>query len=81
MLQHVQINISAQHLNGSCLFGQPVYYNLNINSVNLSHKLSKYNQQTTCHTRDSKTLDHCYTILKNAYRSVPRRLVHLLPTY
>ncbi len=40
-------------------------------------------------TRDGNILDHCYTVLKDAYHSVPRAalglsdhcLVHLLPAY
>ncbi len=43
----------------------------------------------TCLTRDGNILDHCYTIIKDAYHSVPRAalglsdhcLVHLIPTY
>ncbi len=52
-------------------------------------ELAKYRQHLTCPTRDSNILDHCYTIIKNAYHSVPRAalglsdhcLVHLIPTY
>ena len=59
------------------------------NKSNLSHELPKYRQTVKSPTRDKNTLDHCYTVLKNAYRSVPRAalglsdhcLVHLLPTY
>ncbi len=47
------------------------------------------NIDSTCPTRDSNILDHCYTVLKDAYHSVPRAalglsdhcLVHLLPAY
>ncbi|KAL0148301.1 hypothetical protein M9458_056363 [Cirrhinus mrigala] len=46
-------------------------------------------QHITCTTRDSNILDHCYTVLKDAYHSVPcaalglsdHCLVHLLPAY
>ncbi len=59
------------------------------NKANLSRELPKYRQHVTCPTRDSNILDHCYTVLKDAYHSVPRAalglsdhcLVHLLPTY
>ncbi len=59
------------------------------NEANLTRKLPKYRQYITCPTRDSNILDHCYTVLKDAYHSVPRaalelsdhRLVHLLPAY
>ncbi len=59
------------------------------NKANLSRELPKYGQHVTCPTRDSNILDHCYTIIKDAYHSVPRAalglsdhcLVHLIPTY
>ncbi len=59
------------------------------NKGNLSRELPKYRQHVTCPTRDSNILDHCYTIIKDAYHSVPRAalglsdhcLVHLIPTY
>ncbi len=60
------------------------------NKANLSHELPKYRQHVTCPTRDSNILDHCYTIIKDAYHSVPRaalgliwsyRYIHLIPTY
>ncbi len=61
----------------------------NFNRANLSRELPKYRQHITCPTRDSNILDHCYTIIKDAYHSVPRAalglsdhyLVHLIPTY
>ncbi len=59
------------------------------NKANLSRELPKYRQHVTCPTRDSNILDHCYTIIKDAYHSVPwaalglsnHCLVHLIPTY
>ncbi len=59
------------------------------NKANLSRELQKYRQHITCPTRDSNTLDHCYTAIKDAYHSVPRAalglsdhyLVHLITTY
>ena len=59
------------------------------NKANLSNELPKFRQQIKCPTRDKNTLDHCYTVLKDTYHSVPRAalglsdhcLVHLLPTY
>ncbi len=59
------------------------------NKANLTRELPKYRQHITCPTRDSNILDHCYTVLKDAYHSVPRAalglsdhcLVHLLPAY
>ncbi len=59
------------------------------NKENLSRELPKYRQHITCPTRDSNILDYCYTIIKDAYHSVPRAalglsdhcLVHLIPTY
>ncbi len=59
------------------------------NKANLSRELPKYRQHITCLTRDSNILDHCYTVITNAYHSVPRAalglsdycLVHLIPTY
>ncbi|KAK3550451.1 hypothetical protein QTP86_025725 [Hemibagrus guttatus] len=57
--------------------------------TNLSHELPKFKQHISCPTRDKNILHHCYTTIKDAYRSVPRAalglsdhcLVHLLPTY
>ncbi len=59
------------------------------NKASLTHALPKYRQHITCPTRDSNILDHCYTVLKDAYHSVPHAalglsdhcLVHLLPAY
>ncbi len=59
------------------------------NKANLTRELPKYRQRIACPTRDSNILDHCYTVLKDAYHSVPRPalglsdhcLVHLLPAY
>ncbi|KAL0148430.1 hypothetical protein M9458_056240 [Cirrhinus mrigala] len=59
------------------------------NKAHLTRELPKYRQHITCPTRDSNILDHCYTVLKDAYHSVPRAalglsdhcLVHLLPAY
>ncbi len=60
-----------------------------LNKADLSRELLKYRQHVTCPTRNSKTLDHCYTAIKDAYHSVPQAalglsdhcLVHLIPTY
>ncbi len=60
-----------------------------LNKENLSRELPEYRQHVTCPTRDSNILDNCYTIIKNAYHSVPRAalglsdhcLVNLIPTY
>lgn len=59
------------------------------NRANLSHELRKYRQHVTCPIRHVNILDHCYTTIKDAYRSVPRAalglsdhcLIHLIPTY
>ncbi|KAI3353757.1 hypothetical protein L3Q82_004989 [Scortum barcoo] len=59
------------------------------NRANLSHELPNYRQHIKCPTRDTNILDHCYTTLKDTYRSVPRAalglsdhcLVDLIPTY
>ncbi|KAK3508174.1 hypothetical protein QTP70_015758 [Hemibagrus guttatus] len=59
------------------------------NKASLSHELPKFKQHISCPTRDKNILGHCYTTIKDAYRSVPRAalglsdhcLVHLLPTY
>ncbi len=59
-----------------------------LNKANLSRELPKYRQHVTCANRDSTILDHCYTIIKEAYHSVPRAalglsdhcLVHLILT-
>jgi len=41
------------------------------NKTNLSREPQKYRQHVTCPTSDSNILDHCYTVIKDAYRSVP----------
>ena len=59
------------------------------NRASLNKELPKYRQHINCPTRDNNTLDHCYTAIKGAYRSIPRAalghsdhcLVHLIPTY
>ena len=59
------------------------------NQAKLSRELPKHRQHIKCPTRNKNTLDHCYTTLKKAYRSVPRAalglsahcLVHFLPSY
>ncbi len=35
--------------------------------ANLSLKLPKYRQHITCPIKDSNILDHCYTMIKDAY--------------
>ncbi len=47
------------------------------NKANLTRELPKYRQHITCPTRDSNILDHCYTVLKDAYHSVPRAALGL----
>ncbi|KAM9817934.1 uncharacterized protein ACBT44_008378 [Syngnathus typhle] len=57
--------------------------------ANLAHELPKYRQHVTCPTRGAQTLDHCYTVIKDAYHSAARAalglsdhcLVHLFPAY
>ncbi len=44
------------------------------NKANLSCELPKYRQHVTYPTRDSNILDHCYTIIKDAYHSVHGQL-------
>ena len=59
------------------------------NSCNLSHELQSYKQLVTCATRCGKTLDHFYSTIKHAYRSIPRAplghsdhcLIQMVPTY
>ncbi len=47
------------------------------NKANLSRELPKYRQHITCPTRDSNILDQFYTIIKDAYHSVPRAALGL----
>uniref|UniRef100_A0A1A8C8J6 Alkylated DNA repair protein AlkB homologue 8 N-terminal domain-containing protein n=1 Tax=Nothobranchius kadleci TaxID=1051664 RepID=A0A1A8C8J6_NOTKA len=59
------------------------------NQAKLNSELPKYRQHIRCPTRGKNILDHCYTVLKGAYHSVPRaalglsdhNLIHLIPTY
>lgn len=62
---------------------------VDFNSVKLNKELPKYRQHIKIPTRDKNTLDHCYTVLKDAYHVVSRAalglsdhcLLHLIPTY
>ncbi|KAI2662337.1 putative RNA-directed DNA polymerase from transposon BS [Labeo rohita] len=79
-----QITDTKQHYPDS-----PLIILGDVNKANLSRELPKYRQHVKCPTRDSNILDHCYTIIKDAYHSDPRAalglsdhcLVHLVPTY
>ena len=59
------------------------------NKANPKKEMPKFIQQVTCATRDGRTLDHCYTTIKGACRSIPRAplgrsdhaMVYLVPTY
>ena len=59
------------------------------NKANPKKEMSKFIQQVTCATRDGRTLDHFYTTIKGAYRSIPRAplgrsdhaMVDLVQTY
>ena len=59
------------------------------NKANPKKEMPKFIQQVTCATRDGRTLDHCYTTIKGAYRSIPRAplgrsdhvIVYQAPTY
>ena len=59
------------------------------NKANPKKEMPKFIQQVTCATRDGRTLDHCYTTIKGAYRSIRRAplgrsdhaMVYLVPTY
>ena len=59
------------------------------NECNLKRKLPKFHQHISCATRNNATLDHCYSTIKGAYRSLKRpplgksdhNMVHLVPAY
>ena len=59
------------------------------NKANPKKEMPKFIQQVTCATRDGRTLGHCYTTIKSAYRSIPRAplgrsdhaMVYLVPTH
>ena len=42
------------------------------NKANPKKEIPTFIQQVTCVTRDCRKLDHCYTTIKGAYRSIPR---------
>ena len=42
------------------------------NQANLRSVLPNYHQLITCATRGSRTLDHCYSTIKGAYKSIQR---------
>ncbi|XP_061150083.1 uncharacterized protein LOC133163843 [Syngnathus typhle] len=60
-----------------------------LNRANLAHELPRYRQHVTYPTTGAQTLDHCYTVIKDAYHSAARAalglsdhcLVHLIPAY
>ncbi|KAM9826454.1 uncharacterized protein ACBT44_006681 [Syngnathus typhle] len=41
-----------------------------LNRANLAHELPRYRQHVTCPTRGAQTLDHCYTVIKDAYHII-----------
>ncbi|XP_068104060.1 lysine-specific demethylase 5C [Hyperolius riggenbachi] len=51
--------------------------------------MPRYKPHITCPTRNQNTLDHCYTVLKDAYKPIRQAplgnsdhcLIHLIPTY
>ena len=59
------------------------------NHTTLSKQLSKYRQQITCATREGKTLDLCYSTIREAYHAIPRAplgfsdhaMIYPLPSY
>ena len=59
------------------------------NHSNLKKGLPKFYQHVSCPTRKDKTLDHCYTTIKDAYTSMRRaplgqsdhNMIHLVPLY
>ena len=59
------------------------------NHANLRTVLPKYHQHVTCPTRGDKVLDHCYSVIPGAYRSVRRaplgksdhNMIYLVPVY
>jgi hypothetical protein len=59
------------------------------NHANLRTVLPKYTQHVTCPTRGDKVLDHCYSTIPGAYRSVRRAplgrsdhaMIYLVPVY
>ncbi|KAI5629002.1 gastrula zinc finger protein XlCGF28.1-like [Silurus asotus] len=59
------------------------------NSANLKRALPNFYQHITCPTRGERTLDHCYTTLKNGYKAQSRppfgksdhAAIFLMPVY
>ena len=59
------------------------------NQSSLRKTLPKFHQHVVCHTRKDRTLDHCYTTIRGAYRSLKRaplgdsdhNIIHLIPAY
>ena len=47
------------------------------NNAKLNQELHKNRQHIKIPTRDKNTLDHCYTVLKDAYRAVSRAALGL----
>ena len=43
-----------------------------VNQANLRKQLPKFNQQVTCPTRGTKTLDHVYCQFKGSFKSIER---------
>ncbi|CDQ76805.1 unnamed protein product [Oncorhynchus mykiss] len=50
------------------------------NKANLKTRLPKFYQHIDCATRGGKTLDHCYSNFRDAYKALPRPLSEKLTT-
>ena len=44
---------------------------VDFNKANLRETLPKFYQHIDCSTRTGKTLDHCYSTFRNAYKALP----------
>lgn len=85
------INELTQHAAAaeSAFPDSPIIIAGDFNHTNLRKTLPRYYQHVDCPTREDKTLDHCYTTIKHAYRATPRAplgdsdhsMVLLTPTY
>ena len=84
MIQLSDIDTQAEHSHPDSF----VIVTGDFSKANPKKEMPKLIQQVTFGTRDGRTLDHCYTTIKCAYRSIPRAplgrsehaMVYLVPT-
>ncbi len=76
----VRVSVALELLAGQITHTDQYYadsFIIVLSEANLTRELPKYRQHITCPTKDTNILDHCCTVLKDAYHSVPRVALRL----